>query len=434
MFVRAVLLTMLAAMFFGGSTLAAGQKEWIVHSFDGTHGDQPMGNLVADSAGNLYGTAYQGGAHNWGTVYELVRPVPPKTAWTETVLHTFSGGVDGGLPEGGVIFDGAGNLYGTTYGGGASNAGTVFKLTPPVFPGGAWTQSVLHSFQPVSGDGEYPETGLTWDHSGDLIGVTPSGGSNRRSACGGDCGTVFQLSPPSAPGGTWTETILQNFKWGQGVVPRGTPVVAANGILYGTTYIGGLNGEGVIYRLTPPAVPGGTWTYRVLHSFTGHADGGSPRGSLVLHGKGVLYGATGGGGANGGGTVFEFFPPAVAGGAWTENVIYSFGSFSGDGSGPASNVIFDSAGNIYGTTPTGGANPTSCSVLGCGSVFQLTPPIAGDTWTETILHSFSGSPSDGARPTGGLLLEKNGVLFGVTQWGGSKGGANGEGTVYGVVQ
>ena len=216
-----------AVLVFGVSASALAQTEWIVHSFNspfGVQGVYPMGNLVADGAGNLYGTTQEGGSSkSWGTVYELVRPVPPKTAWTEVVLYSFTGGVDGGLPEGGVIFDSAGNLYGTTYQGGSSNSGTVFELSPPVTPGGAWTESVLHSFQPLSSDGEYPETGLTWDHSGNLIGVTPSGGANRPSACGGNCGTVFQLSPPSAPGGEWTETILQNFKWGQGVEPLRIP-------------------------------------------------------------------------------------------------------------------------------------------------------------------------------------------------------------------
>ena len=423
-FVRVGLLAVLAAMLLGGSATAAGQKEWLVHSFDGTHGDQPMGNLIADSAGNLYGTAFQGGAHNWGVVYEMVRPVPPKTAWTEAVLYSFTGGIDGGLPEGGVIFDKSGTLYGTTNRGGVSDAGTVFELMPPVTPGGAWTESLLHSFTPDSGDGGSPETGLTWDHSGNLIGVTSAGGINRRSACGGICGTVFQLSPPSTPGGAWTETTLQNFKYGQGIVPRGTPVVAANGTLYGTTYGGGLYGEGVFYRLTPPSAPGGTWTYRVLHAFTGRFDGQSPRGALVLRGNGVLYGTSEGGGAYAGGMVFQFVPPTAPGGTWTENVFYSFGFETGDGGEPAANIIFDSAGSMYGTTLANGL----CS--GCGTVFQLAPPTSsGGDWTGTILHSF-GAAKDGSSPSGGLIFGKNGVLFGVTQ----AGGTNGEGAVYAITK
>ncbi len=412
-------------MLFAISSTAVAQSEWVLHSFAEIGGDQPMGNLVADSAGNLYGTAFEESTSIGGTVYELVRPVPPKTAWTETVLYDFSGKPDGGQPEAGLIFDKADNLYGTTNRGGSSDAGTVFELSPPVSPGGAWTESVLHNFEPDSGDGGSPETGLTWDHSGNLIGVTPAGGINKRFACGGDCGTVFQLSPPSTPGDAWTETIIQNFKNGQGVVPRATPVVAANGVLYGTTYGGGLYGEGVFYRLTPPATAGGAWTYRVLHAFTGRVDGGTPKGALVLRGKGVLYGASPGKGAYAGGMVFEFVPPAVVGGAWTENILCSFGSVTGDGAGPEANVAFDSAGNIYGITIAGGT-------ANGGTVFRCAPPASpGGDWTETVLHSFGeGNVNDGDLPAGGLILGKNGVLFGVTSAGG---GTDKEGTVYGVV-
>ena len=417
-FARVGLLVTLAALLSSISSTAAAQSEWVLHSFAETGGYQPMGNLVADSAGNLYGTSTRGGTANWGTVYEVVRPVPPKTAWTETVLYNFSGMPDGGFPEAGLIFDKAGNLYGTTNQGGASDAGTVFELSPPVSPGGAWTESVLHNFEPASGDGGSPETGLTWDHSGNLIGVTEVGGINRY-------GTVFQLAPPSTPGMAWTETIIEDFRYGQGAFPRGTPVVAANGVLYGTTYQGGLNHEGVIYRLTPPEIPGGSWVYRVLHAFTARADGGSPKGALVLRGKGDLYGASPQGGAYAGGMVFQFVPPAVVGGAWTENILCSFGSVTGDGAGPEENVTFDSAGNIFGITVAGGT-------ANGGTVFRCAPPASpGGDWTETILHSFSaGNGNDGSLPSGGLILGKNGVLFGVTSLGG---GNDKEGTVYGVV-
>lgn len=191
-----------------------------------------------------------------------------------------------------------------------------------------------------------------------------------------------------------------------------------------------MNGEGVIYRLTPPATPGGTWTYRVLHAFSAGLDGASPRGALVLHGNGVLYGTTTRAGAHAGGIVFQFVPPTVPGGAWTENVLFSFGGENGDGLSPAHNIIFDSAGNIYGTTATGGAKATSCSIPGCGTVFKLaSPATTGEPWTETLLHSFPATTKDGARVSGGLLLGKNGVLYGVTQ----STGTNGEGAVYGVV-
>jgi uncharacterized repeat protein (TIGR03803 family) len=145
------------------------QSEWIVHSFNTPFGAVPLGNLVADGEGNLYGTTHTGGTKDWGVVYELVRPVPPKTSWTETVLYNFTGSPDGGKPEAGLLFDKSGNLYGTTNLGGAANVGTVFELSPPVTPGGKWTESVLHSFVSDSSDGRNPDTGLTWDHSGNLM-------------------------------------------------------------------------------------------------------------------------------------------------------------------------------------------------------------------------------------------------------------------------
>jgi len=200
-FVRVGLLVTLTAIFFGSSISAAGQKEWLVHSFDGTHGDQPMGNLIADSAGNLYGTAFQGGAHNWGVVYELVRPVPPKTAWTETVLYSFcSVGAacsDGSHPVAELITDDAGALYGTTVYGGSEDSGAVFKLTPPAKGQTAWTESVLKSFceTTVCLDGSYPQAGLVFGPQGALYGTTYNGGFGG-NGYGYSGGVVFKLTRP----------------------------------------------------------------------------------------------------------------------------------------------------------------------------------------------------------------------------------------------
>jgi len=421
-FVRVVLLTMLAAMFFGGSTLAAGQKEWIVHSFNTVSGGlYPMGSLISDSAGNLYGTTEEGGAFtNWGMVYELVRPLPPKTLWTQAVLYSFTGGADGSTPIAGLVFDKAGNLYGTTSKGGPSGNGVVFELVAPSTTGGKWSEIVLHAFQSTSSDGGSPRGELARDGAGNLYGVTTAGGASQQ-------GTVFQLSPPAAQDGVWTETVIHSFNYGQGMDPEGGPVVGAQGILYGTTYSGGLDGEGVIYRLVPPATRGGSWVYRVLHPFTGGLDGASPKGELTLRGKGILYGTATRGGSGGGGIIFQLVPPVLAGGAWTENVLYNFGSAASDGLDPAAKVIFDSVGNAYGTTSTGGA----CFQL-CGTVFELSPPTTeGADWTERILHSFPTSGGkDGSQPSGSLILGKNGVLFGAT----NAGGTGGNGTVYGVLK
>ncbi len=433
-------LTMFTALLFAASLQAAAQSEWVVHTFPGneSQGYEPMGNLVADSAGNLYGTAFEGGAHGeWGVVYELVRPVPPKTAWMVSVLYSFAGSPDGGQPEAGVIFDKAGNLYGTTTRGGPSDKGTVFELSPPITAGGKWTESMLHSFQGGIGDGASPQAGLVIDSVGNLYGATLGGGAYEQGACFNSilagCGTVFQLSPPATSDGAWTETILHSFNSGQGNYPRGTPIFDAKGDLYGTAEVGGLYGAGVVYRLAPPATSGGAWTYRVLHAFHpafDSTDGAEPLGALTLHGKGILYGTTiFGGGASGQGTVFELVPPAVASGKWTENTLYIFpiGGIGDYGYRPSSNVTFDSAGNIYSTTTFDGDG-----LCGCGIVFKLTPPAsAGAYWTETTLHGFPATSKDGATPSGGLILGKNGVLYGVTQSAGVGGGA---GAVYGVAK
>ena len=176
--------------------------------------------------------------------------------------------------------------------------------------------------------------------------------------------------------------------------------------------------------LRPQQLRAARWNYRVLHAFTGRFDGQAPRGALVLRGKGVLYGTSEGGGAYAGGMVFQFVPPTAPGGDWTENVLCSFGSATGDGEGPTQNVVFDSTGNIYGVTIVGGT-------ANGGTVFRCAPPTSpGGDWTETVLHSFGEGSKDGVSPSGGLLLGTNGVLFGVTQ----TDKANRQGTVYGVTK
>jgi uncharacterized repeat protein (TIGR03803 family) len=440
--VRAAFEALLFATFLAYPLVAVAQNEWVVHSFvyNVSGGAYPMGNLVADSAGNLYGTApvSKGTEENsgWGTVYELVRPISPNRAWTEAVLYSFTGGVDGGEPTGGVIFDAAGNLYGTTSHRGAFGDGTVFELSPPAAAGGAWTESTLHSFQSANGDGANPSGELVWDKGGNLYGVTTFGGADECS-----CGTVFQLSPPAAPGGAWTETVLYSFNFEVGYLgPIGGPILDANGNLYGTTYGFSYGPEyGVVYRLSRPAVEGAAWAYRTLHNFKSGPDGANPNGALVLRGAGILYGTASRAGLYNSGTVFQLVPPTVAGGdAWTENIIYSF-TFAGagnslgcgaeppadppatnDGCGPNGKLIFDSAGNIYGTTSGGGDDRV-------GTVFKLAPPASSSGWTETVLHSFEGQ--DGETPFGDLIFDKNGVLFGV-----ARGGADGVGVVFGVVK
>ncbi|MFI5115931.1 MAG: choice-of-anchor tandem repeat GloVer-containing protein, partial [Terriglobales bacterium] len=262
----------------------------------------------------------------------------------EKVLYTFQGGTgDGAFPQAGLIFDTAGNLYGTTSLGGAYGFGTVFELTPTA--GGTWTEKVLYSFKNDGTDGSNPKAGVIFDAAGNLYGTTSLGGAGVCQGAG--CGTVFELTP--AAGGTWTEKVLHSFGGAtDGVIPEAGLIFDAAGNLYGTTGYGGPYNWGTVFELTPAA--GGTWTENVLYSFQGGADGAGPAAGLVFDAAGNLYGTTEVGGAgvcqgNGCGTVFELTP--AAGGTWTENVLYRFQS-GADGANPYDALIFDAAGNLYG--------------------------------------------------------------------------------------
>ncbi|MGO9126696.1 MAG: choice-of-anchor tandem repeat GloVer-containing protein [Terriglobales bacterium] len=198
-------LSICIAMLLVSSVWAAAQQEQVLYSFPTNSGfaADPFGGLIADTAGNLYGTTNLGGSSNYGSVYELSPPTS-NAGWRETDLYSFGDGDDGGFPYGALVFDAAGNLYGTTAGGGSSAClcGTVFELSPPASPGGSWTLTSLYSF--VGGnDGAQPHAGLVFDRTGNLYGTTSIGGG----FCGSQgCGTVFELSPPEVPGGAWTET------------------------------------------------------------------------------------------------------------------------------------------------------------------------------------------------------------------------------------
>lgn len=256
----------------------------------------PNGPLVLDAAGNLYGTTYAG-ADGFGTVFELTHEA--NGVWAEKVLHTFGSGSDGRFPEGNLILDGSGNLYGTTSQGGANGEGTVFQLART--PGGGWGENIVHNFDPNSGDGDRPAYGLILDAAGNLYGTTRQGGPT------GDTGVVFELSPQS--GGTWTETILDGFQNGISQ-PCGNLIFDEAGNLYGTTLLGGpgacSNGCGTVFELTPDTHGG--WTENVLHNFGLGTDGSQPFDGLVFDASGNLYGTTSGGGAYGWGTVFEVTP------------------------------------------------------------------------------------------------------------------------------
>lgn len=383
-----------------GSINAMGQER-MLHAFNGRDGVHPVGSLVFDTAGNLYGTTLDGGDDqcDCGTVFKLS---PTKNGkWTRTVLHRFSG-KDGANPFAGLIFDAAGNLYGTTWLGGRagspcnSNCGVVFRLSRGAK--GEWTETILHEFN--GKDGAEPYAGLIFDAAGNLYGATSLGGT--QSCCG--FGTVFKLS--SGSNGKWTETVLHSFNGKDGANPYAGVTFDVSGNLYGTTF-STTNGVSTVFRLTPGS--NGKWTHTVLHTFNGE-DGAQAYAGVSVDGHGNLYGATAGGGAYGWGVIFKLSPRTN--GDWTETILHNFNGE--DGANPDAAPIFDATGNLYGTTFQGG-NSKSCS--GCGTVFKLSQG-TNDQWTETVLHSFNGDDGEGPF-LGGIIFGAAGKLYGATNTGGN---------------
>jgi uncharacterized repeat protein (TIGR03803 family) len=313
-----------------------------------------------------------------GTVYELSPPKQKGGAWAETVLYSFPTPMQGYLPNGDLVFDSAGNLYGATmFGGGhgtTCNAyyqycGAVFELSPPKQEGGKWTEKVLHGFKGGM-DGANPNGGLVFDSTGAIYGTTYGGGFDCPYNSGMGCGTVFKLAPPRRQDGSWTETVLHRFKAiSDGILPAAGLTPDKKGSFYGTTGLGGEgNEEGTVFKLD--SRPDGTWKKHLLYSFQGQNDGSNPRAPVVLDAKGNLYGtATSGGGSNFAGTVFQLAKNPS--GRWVFAAVYSFdGVNNGDGAFPSGNIVL-SAGNIFGTTEVGGTG-SSCQG-GCGTVFEMRP-------------------------------------------------------------
>jgi uncharacterized repeat protein (TIGR03803 family) len=326
----AALMLVIAITLVLAPAAGAASKYKVLHRFHGANGTNPYAGLILDAAGNLYGTTYYGGASGDGTVFKLA---PNQDgSWTESVLHSFNRS-DGWSPQAGLIFDAAGNLYGTTVVGGASSDGTVFKLAPN--QDGSWTESVLHSFN--GSDGWVPYAGLIFDAAGNLYGTTVEGGDT-------NVGTVFKLAPNQD--GSWTESVLHSFHGSDGAYPYAGLIFDAAGNLYGTTVEGDTN-VGTVFKLAPNQ--DGSWTESVLHSFNGR-NGQYPYAGLIFDAAGNLYGTTYGGGASADGTVFELAPNQD--GSWTESMLHSF--HGSDGERPRAGLIFDAAGNLYGTTAGGG--------------------------------------------------------------------------------
>ena len=357
--------------------LAQAQTFTVLYTFgEGTDGGSPYAGLMRDSAGNLYGATFGGGTGSAGTVFKV------DPAGKETVLHNFKGKADGASPIAGLVRGPGGALYGTTVEGGASNYGTVFKLSK------TGKETVLHSFN--SQDGSYPDAGLLRDSAGNLYGTTVKGGAS-------NLGTVFELDI------TGKQTVLHSFTGGaDGRFPYtyGRLVRDAAGNFYGTTLAGGASDQGIVFKVNT------TGQEIVLHNFTGGADGGYPYAGLVVDKKGNLYGTTYAGGASGQGTVFKLTT------AGKEIVLYSF-TGGADGGSPTAPVLRDGKGNLYGTTYYGGASNS-------GVVFKLDP-----SRMETVLHSFDYA-NDGGYPVAPLIRDAGGNLYGTA----TAGGASNHGTVF----
>ena len=358
-----------------------------LYTFKGSpDGGTPLVGLVHDAYGNLYGTTFQGGAANAGTVFKLSR------TGKETVLYSFKGFPDGFHPYAGTLaIDLAGNLYGTTEQGGSSDQGAVFKVDQ------SGNESIRYSFTGTP-DGGIPYGGVIGDNSGNLYGTTYFGGPPNN-------GTVFEITANEQ------ETVLHSFAGSpsDGAYSYASLLRDAHGNLYGTNYQGGTTGNGTVFRVSP----GGQET--VLYNFKGTPDGQLPYAGLVAH-NGALYGTTVQGGTNDIGTVF------ILDSKGNETVLYSFTGGT-DGGLPLGGLVFDGAGNIYGTTYIGGA-------FGAGTVFKLDP-----TGKETVLHSFTGG-KDGANPYFVVLLrDKAGNLYGTTSDGAGTGcGGSGCGTIFRLTQ
>jgi uncharacterized repeat protein (TIGR03803 family) len=369
----------------------AASKYRVLHSFTGSDGSGPYGGVTLDQKGDLYGTTAGGGV--CGTVFRLKSQTSGR--WEETVLYQFGSGHDPCDPWSSIIFDDAHNLYATTVGGGAYYSGTVFELTRG---SDGWMDSVLYSFGAHSNDAYAPSAGLVMDNVGNLYGTGHA---------------VFELQPDS---GGWSEKVLHHFcSWSNcrdGDGPFAGLILDASGNLYGTTEDGGGNcgSCGVVFELD--SVSGGTWREHVLHAFDNNGkDGYTPgNGALITDAKGNLYGTTEVGVAGEWGTVFRLTRGTDD--LWREAILYNFKN-GPSGGFPAAGVVMDKAGNLYGTTDSGGT--TSCD---CGVVYKLAPGKNGK-WTYAVLHAFSGI--DGAIPAGNLTLDDKGNLYGGTVLGGSTG-------------
>jgi hypothetical protein len=398
------------------------QTESTIYNFGPTVPYSPAAGLVSDAAGNLYGVTT---GHD-GVVYKLSQV---SGAWQVTILYNFTGGADGGNPLSTPIFDSAGNLYGTAEFGGdftgpncSIGCGVVYKLTPT--SSGEWQETVLYAFTGGK-DGGYPTSGnLVFDKAGNLFGSNVADGVLSTQACSntGGCGVIFRLSPSAS--GNWNFKVIHAFFGGWDGVGPAQLIFDSKGNFFGSA-AGAWSGfelpsePGLVFRLTPTT--SGPWTDSVVYAFKGSTDGGLPS-ALTFDSAGNIYGAGADGGIlnncwsgygpEGCGVVFRI---SHVGGKWVENTLYAFSGGS-DGSQPNGGLVWDN-GSLYGTTWSGGG-----SGGGEGVVYQLTPA-PGEQWTERVVQEFTGT--NGGIPLSPLLVS-GGNIFGTTQ----SGGANGYGVAF----
>jgi len=375
----AIVLTTVAVLLFSGATARAQTFTTLYNFTGGSDGGYPFAGVIQDNAGNVYGTTYYGGANDYGVVFEV-------NTGTETVLHSFTGGAtDGAYPYAALVRSRDGDLYGTASEGGTNGMGVVFKVDT------AGNETVLYSFGGGTVDGCYPYGGLLMDRSGSLYGTTNLCGASNR-------GTVFKLSK------TGKETLLHSFAGGSkdGAYPYfGRLTIDTKGNLYGVTDGGGGSGKGALYTLTRTA------KLTLLHSFAGGSrDGCNPFGTVALDKQRNVYGTTDSCGSAAQGTVWRVSEKRK------ETILYNFTGGS-DGCYTVSGVVLDSTGSLYG------------NALGCGAYYYF-----GTVWklskgTLTVLHSFD--QKDGQEPVGDLLRDATGALYGTTS---AYGGSGNYGTVW----
>jgi len=375
------------------------QNYQVLYYFAGGEGGwHPWGGPTLDRAGNIYGTTAIGGA-GYGDVYKLSKV---GSNWVLSILHDFVGDDDGPGPYSSLVIGPDGALYGSTQAGGITDecCGTVFKLTPPATACKSvscpWNETILYRFQGGS-DGSGAYGGIAFDQAGNIYGTTERGGGNGCTGVG--CGIVFKLTNSH---GQWTESIVYSFNGNSdGAGPTSTVILDQAGNIYGTTSSGGSAGFGAVYQLTPS---GSGWSEHILYNFQNGADGRKPTGGLVMDTAGHLYGNSYYGGSGGRGVVYQLSP--AGGGTWSFNLLYSF-TTAGENGGPYATLVIDSAGSLYGTTYAAGN--------GAGSVYKLSQ--SNGVWTETDLRDFEWST--GALAYGSVALDPNGHVFGVTDEGGN---------------